>query len=955
MTTGLVYGIFFISGASALIFEILWFQLCGLAFGNSVWATSIVVSSFMAGLALGNGITAFKGHKIRCPFRFYAFLEIIIALSGLSIVFLLAKLPMLLAPLFQLFSNQTFLTNSLRAMMAFLMMVVPTTAMGATLPILVKGLFVQKPEFGNILGKLYGMNTFGAMVGIIAAELLLVKHFGIQGAGGFAAFCNLLAALSAWTVSKISAERKTSLSKAKPYNDLFSFSMKEYRLAGASFIAGFSLLALEVIWFRFILLFFFAYSLNFAIMLAVVLTGISLGGLFASRCFSLTPKFHLLLAPAFLVNGILPILLYINFGIFYEFLKTTNTPYLIVYVSIFLMFPVCFLSGTLFTMAGNAFHEERKLAVRASGLLTMSNTIGGAIGSIIAGLIFIPLLGVEKSFFLISILYFSAGLILFDKEKFALLFKSLSINHAIITAAIISLALFPFGLLKHHYLDLSLGPYAEVTNEKRIAYKESVTETIQYLRKDLLGEPHYYRLQTNNYSMSGTQIEALRYMKLFAYWPFAVHSAPQNALLIAFGCGSTAKALTDSKSLKQIDIVDISNDIIDHSAMIYEDSGKNPIHDPRVSVHIEDGRFFLLTTLSKYDLITGEPPPPKANGIVNLYTREYFELAYNRLANGGILTYWLPVYQLKEKETKSIIKGFMDVFDNCSLWSASNLEWMLVGIKNHTQKVTADQFKQLWQDDTIGPELTKIGFDSPEQLGAFFIADRNRLGEWVADSLPLEDNFPKRLSWDDSDWKKHLKSYHEYMNTSMSKANFLQSDMIKSIWPDAMITSSEDYFAVRQTINGMLGEKNMRTTSPLYNLHQAIQHPLLNNFILWAFNSDMIAQNIIAEARLNSELNITLNKKESKSLYTHLSAGAAQKGDYNKAEKYLSLASKYITDQSELGGYYYFRIYLLMQTGQKKYAAQLKDEFLTLLSKQNHHKKIKEVESVWLWINKVFS
>jgi len=143
-------------------------------------------------------------------------------------------------------------------------------------------------------------------------------------------------------------------------------------------------------------------------------------------------------------------------------------------------------------------------------------------------------------------------------------------------------------------------------------------ETITYLRKDYAGEPEYYKMLTNSYSMSGTTPGSRRYMKLYVYMPVALHQAPRKALLISYGVGSTAKALTDMEELRQIDIVDISREILEMSDLVYGDSPEHPLRDPRVQVHVEDGRYFLQTSSSQYDIITGEPPPPKVAGVVDL-------------------------------------------------------------------------------------------------------------------------------------------------------------------------------------------------------------------------------------------------------------------------------------------------------------------------------------------------
>jgi hypothetical protein len=182
------------------------------------------------------------------------------------------------------------------------------------------------------------------------------------------------------------------------------------------------------------------------------------------------------------------------------------------------------------------------------------------------------------------------------------------------------------------------------------------------------------------------------------------------------------------------------------SRLVYPDPGDHPLSDPRVSVHVEDGRYFLQATTRRFDLITGEPPPPKYAGIVNLYTKEYFELTRDRLAPGGMVTYWLPVHSLLERDSKAIIRAFCDVFTHCSLWGGAGWDWILVGMRELRGPVTEERFARQWRDPVVGPDLRSLGIERPEQLGALFMADAGDLREMARDVPPLSDDYPRRLS-----------------------------------------------------------------------------------------------------------------------------------------------------------------------------------------------------------------
>jgi spermidine synthase len=149
--------------------------------------------------------------------------------------------------------------------------------------------------------------------------------------------------------------------------------------------------------------------------------------------------------------------------------------------------------------------------------------------------------------------------------------------------------------------------------------------------------------------MSGSGIIGRRYMSLFIHLPVAFHPEPRDALLISYGVGNTAQSLTRVEGMRSIDVVDISREILEMSEVIFPDSQENPLRDPRVTVHVDDGRYFLQTTPKSFDLITGEPPPPRLGQVTYLYTQEYFQLAHDRLRPGGLVSYWLPVDQLSRK------------------------------------------------------------------------------------------------------------------------------------------------------------------------------------------------------------------------------------------------------------------------------------------------------------------
>ncbi len=795
--------VLFLSGISALIFETLWLRLSGLAFGNSIWAAALILSSFMAGLALGTAIAASTKLRIR-PLKLYAALEIAVALFGCTIVFALPIIGELLRPLFQaLWTHQTILL-ALRVLFSFVILLIPTTAMGLTLPVALEDRVLARADFGQTVGMLYGFNTLGAVAGALVGELYLVKAFGLWGTSLAAGLLNCIAAAIAFFLTKRNGSDGTLAASPTDERVRSRWLRLDYHLPWRplfiSFGAGCILLTLEVVWFRFLRLYVASSATAFSLMLAIVLAGIGLGGA-ASGAFSKKIARQQTLLPILLVvAAILTLLCYIAFPV-PKLGEGEKNFYLeswpqIALISITLTFPVAFLSGILFPAIAARVQESVPSRMNSLGITTLFNTTGAAIGPLLAGFVLLPKLGFQSSLIICAIGYgilcltISRGSDWSPKRPSGLALVGLSLLFAA------SVALFPFHRDEMHFANARKLYESE---EQHLVKKiEGTTGTWQLLRRDLFGQPYYYRLMTDGFSMSATNPRNQRYMRLFAYLPSALHPQPQDALLIAFGCGVTADALAHDVDLKHIDIVDISKEAFDLADDYREAGYSNSLRDPRATAIVQDGRFFLQASPQRYDIITGEPPPPKVLGSVNLYTEQFFSLMSDRLKDGGIATFWLPIYQLNVNEAKAILLAFHDAFPNCVIWSSSDEEWIMMGIKGAPHKVENGQVRKFWRFGSTRDDLARIGVEVPEQLAALFVMDGDEIDRIVNEVKPLTDFYPKRLG----DATAEDKAVHEFTGTYMQAASaaerFRSSRLIQEIWPEMMTAQLEPFFAIRE-------------------------------------------------------------------------------------------------------------------------------------------------------------
>ena len=417
--TALLCAIFFVSGLSALVFETLWFRQAGLAFGNSVWASTLVLSGFMGGLAAGNAIAARYGHRVRSPMRTYAVAEVAIAVTGIALVYWLPTLGVALAPWLRPLLDRPLALNALRLFVAFVVLAIPSTAMGITLPLLTRALAAYDTRFGSVLGRLYGWNTLGAVAGVLAGELLLIGLLGVRGTAAAAGALNVIAAAAAaWLSTRGPSGAAETSSSSRPAPAIVS---GRGRWLVAAAITGFCLLALEVVWFRLILLVVMGHSLAFALMLSVVLSGHRArrpgGGALAARLAARPSLRRPLVAAA----GLLCVVTLRRLSPAHRAVRRRSlviSAWEILRVAVPLMLPVSLLSGVFFTLAGAGVRAVVRPTATPTGALTLANTAGAALGSLAGGFVLLPLLGVERSLFVcLAVLYGAVAVWLFSGSR----------------------------------------------------------------------------------------------------------------------------------------------------------------------------------------------------------------------------------------------------------------------------------------------------------------------------------------------------------------------------------------------------------------------------------------------------------------------------------------------------------------------------------------------------------
>jgi predicted membrane-bound spermidine synthase len=831
---------FLVSGASALAFETLWFEKAGLVFGNDVWASSAVLSAFMLGMAGGQVAAARWAGRVK-GLRTFALLEATAGVAGVALVFGLASVESGFASIASGFVDRPVLLNGARVVVAFVAMLLPAAAMGASLPVLTGAFAPSGARYGRVLGLLYGANTAGGVVGVLVTEGYLVARFGVQGSALFAGAGELFVAGTAF----VFASRVVPLTPSETELVVPVVDRRRWAWRGSAFVSGFALLALEVVWVRILTLFVDDTSSAFAAILAVVLAGIALGGLFAGAWLGKWEHAVEQLPRAAYAAGLVGVAGYAAYAsVLARFYIPEAPPWRVALIASPLVLPVSLCSGVLFTLAGAGLRRSAT-SIAATAELAAINTVGAALGSLAAGFVLVPGLGMERALFLLLALY---GVVGFAVSATAA--RRRAVHYGELAVFAVLMAFFPFGKMRDAFIQASAQRWMRNTGHL-VEVREARAGTLVHIRHEIANIPICDQVVTNAYSMTANDFLARRYMKFFVYLPVAMKPKVSRALLIAYGMGNTAKALVDTREIERIDVVDTSQEMLDISRHVLPAAPVHPLDDPRVHVHIGDGRYFLQSTPEEYDLITGEPPPPVMAHVSSLYSAEYFALLRERLAAGGMVTYWLPTMNLGAPATRSLVAGFCSVFEDCSLWGGAKENFVLVGSREPGEAVDFDRFVAQWREADVVPELQALGFEFPGQLGATFVGDAAYLKALTRDDAPLTDDFPKRLLAKGTPEEK-AKLILEWRNVAAARERFKSSEFTERAFSAPVRRQILQHFENQRLFNDLI----FTVTSPARQLNvldQVLSHTPLKLPALLLLKSDPDVQRALASVPASEE------------------------------------------------------------------------------------------------------
>ena len=711
----LLCALFLLSGACGLTYQVLWLRLLALVFGVTVHAASTVLAAFMAGLALG-AVLAERVIRRGNPLKVFAGLEAGIAVSALATPALLGLATAAYRLLSTAAPDSLALLTVARFVCSAAVLLVPTVLMGATLPVLSHAALVRSAS-ATRLATLYAVNTAGALAGALLTGYVFIGGLGIQRTFILAAAVNLLVAAGAWRLSRTSDAIAAPPIVTGPGTETISGrAVSATTVMWIMAVSGFAALALEIVWFRVLVQFLPATSYAFTTMLATVLGGIALGSAAASRSLARPRDWGAVLAYTQGATSLVVLLSLAALGATYAAGWRTSgltqgAAAAILPASLLMgyAFPVALM---LWTRAGGAGGG----APRAVGHLYSANVLGGIAGAVASGFLLLPLLGSRRALIALAGLYLVTGLVMLvatGRRRSALVLVALF-------AGAVRLVPDPFeaALERRHGRD------------ERIFWREEGVQTsVSIHTRAFRG----WLMYLDGLHQASDAPEMVKLHRLIGHLPMVLHPNPRRSLVVGLGGGATPGAVSQHDT--EVLVVELS-DSVRKGAGFFTHVNYDLLSRPNVRLRVDDGRNFLSLTRDRFDVATADLIQPEHAGAGNLYSREYFTLVRNALADGGLALQWIG--HRPDTQYKLIMRTFLEVFPETTLWLDGQL---MVGSRTPFTLSPALIDAKRARPETRAA-LDEVGLDGFETLASWYLAGPDELRRFVGPGAVLTDDRP---------------------------------------------------------------------------------------------------------------------------------------------------------------------------------------------------------------------
>jgi spermidine synthase len=737
----LLLALFAASGCSALIYEIVWYQLLQLVIGSTAVSLGVLLASFMGGLCLGSlGLSRVRRAAKMHPLRVYGLVELGIAGCGILALF---GMP-LVDYVYTAAVGHGMPSILLRAAICALCLLPPTTLMGASLPAAARWLDTN-PRGVSWMGLLYGGNTAGAVLGCLLAGFVLLRLTDMTAATFAAVGINVVVALASLALARRTPAKLGETAGPKAGSALAEAAPASlWPVYVAIGLSGAAALGAEVVWTRLLGLMLGATVYTFSLILAVFLVGLGIGsaaGAMLARGFRgpLSARAALGWCQVLALGAIAWTAFMLAQSLPYWPVNAliSTSPWFTFQVDvvrvIWAILPATLLWGMSFPLALAGAAGSSGDPGRLVGRVYAANTFGAIAGALAFSIVLIPWIGTANCERVLMLLAGAAAV--------AVLLPYIQAGGRMAAAAGLTGA-----LLAGAYLAANVQPVPGMlvaygrrmlTSERQsrlLYWGEGINSSIAITR----WEDGAIQFHVSGKVEASSESYDMRLQRMLGHMPALFHPNPQSVLVVGFGAGVTAGTFVAHPEVKRIVICEMEPLIPRIATLYFDHQNFNVLHDPRTQMAYDDARHFVLTTPEKFDIITSDPIHPWVKGSATLYSREYFRMVKDHLKPGGLVTQWVPLYESDPATVKSELATFFDVFPNGSVWAneldGGGYDVFLLG-RNEPAKVDLDRLEERFASPDyarVRQSLNDVGFRTLVSLLSVYAGEAKDLQPWLA-------------------------------------------------------------------------------------------------------------------------------------------------------------------------------------------------------------------------------
>jgi len=741
-------GLCFASGVAGLTYEVVWHRLLAVVLGNASFATAAVLAAVMGGMGAGALLVGRRADRVH-PLRLYAGLELALGVTALAVPWLSTVASEAAVPLLRAV-GAGWASFAVRFAIAGAVVLVPALLLGATLPTLARAAELVAPRgpdrIGRGVGAVYALNTAGAALGCALTGYWLIGAWGVRATSNTAAAVDLAVGALALVLSFTAARRLPEPADADPADEAAPLSRPS--VLALAFVAGLVVLGLETVWTRVFLIVFGHDVHAFSAMLAAVLIGLAIGsggyralpaplrtgrwlvpGLFAAlgvvALASLGAVGHRYLAAGLDVASI-------DAAVSITRSEARGMALQAVFAALTVV-PTAALAGAIFP-ALCARHPGAAAGERAGQVLA-ANTAGTLIGPLLTPLVLVPWLGIIGAAVALASLASLAGAwVARPDARRGRAFAAVALGALVLAAAATPNALCQRMLARKigaAHLDFEL-------------YEEGRSATVAVVRNRIHGERQLF---VNGINEVTTRLVHDQSFALLGHVGPLLHPDPERVAVVCLGAGLSAGAVS-RHDVDELVIVDLEPSV-ERGARRFAEMNHRVLDDPRTRLVIDDGRAHLRTVETPYDVIVLDSTHPRAVDSWILYTREFYAVARQALADDGVLVQWLPLHGLSVDEFRILVGTFREAFADATLWTNVGFEpygqvaySLLVGTRAGAMTVDADALAGRLEDPRVHGALEPWGLASAEEILECLHAGPETLARWSA-GLPVStDDHP---------------------------------------------------------------------------------------------------------------------------------------------------------------------------------------------------------------------